>query len=116
MIKITTKKGKKGDNDKVIYVDSYKITNNDIVEQILMLIDKHGEEKIRKELSIKKRDHRKFNTKKWTLKETKKIVNMICKNKYYLYTKSKGKQGSDYFKSFISRMIFRHQKRKSNNL
>lgn len=42
MIKITTKKGKKGDNDEVIYVDSYKITNNDIVEQILMLIDKHG--------------------------------------------------------------------------
>jgi len=115
MIKITTKKGIKGDKDKVIFVDGYKITNNDIVEQVLMLIDKHGEEKVRKEFSINKKNHRKFNTKKWTLKETNKIIKMMCRNEDRLFPKSEGKQGSDYFKNFISRMIYRHQIRKLKN-
>src|SRR3989344_9201206 len=114
MVKITTRRGKKGKMDRVIYVDDYRVTGNDILEQITRLVNRFGEGKIRKEFGLENFKHRSVNTKKWTPEETKKIFKMMCQNEDRLYPKSKSNQGSDYFKGFISRMIFRYQKRKKH--
>jgi len=108
MVEIIEKKGKKSKVDKVTYVNGKKVSYADVSEQIIRLVKKHGEKKVRKELDIPKGNHRPVNKIEWSLTTTKKVVKNLYANENRLYPKNKGKMGDKYTKNKFSRDIHRH--------
>lgn len=115
MAKITTKPGKKGKGDKKIFVDGHLVTFGEVAEQVKHLVDIHGEERVRKELEIPLKNHRRKHTRFWDMEETKEIIKELSENEERIYPRSEGKSGSGMLKDYLSREIFRHEVRKRSN-